>query len=177
MAAIARRAEASGCEVVVVVGQEHAAALPGWLENERNVRRVLEAAGVEPSVAAAQFEAKEAAELAELLAETEEEHPADELEKRAAVAAMLVSTNAGDPAMVLPPAEVLAPEDREKVAEWYPKYRELYATRLSQALDKAGPRPGGEEEAAAAAAAVGVGARGLHELAELCRGGGGGAVG
>jgi len=62
---------------------------------------------------------------------------AEELEKRAALAALLVSTRSFPPSLVLPAPEELIPSAKEIVSQAYPKYRNAFEGRLSMALEVA----------------------------------------
>jgi hypothetical protein len=108
-----------------------------------------------------------------------------ELEKRAALAAMLVSTQTFPPHAALPPAEELGEEARAIVARVYPKYRQAFGARMAEAQEKAregvgvgGEGGGGEDGAAAGGWDPSVAqhtpgqvtrVHGLANLAEFCR--------
>ena len=60
------------------------------------------------------------------------------IEKRAAVAAMLVSTRAFPPTCVLPQADDLPPSLAQFIGSVYPRYRNAFESRIGQAREAAG---------------------------------------
>jgi hypothetical protein len=68
------------------------------------------------------------------------------LEKRAAVAALLLSTNSFPPELVLPPADCLTKPDLAVVQECYPKYRAAFAQRIGQAFHSKSLRSGSHQQ-------------------------------
>ncbi len=160
-------------DVALVCGSEHV----------EPVARLLEDAGQRAELSAA--------DLSALLDESETSRGSppsshwgeDELEKRAALAALLVTTRQFPPEVVLPSSDELGPEDLARAQAVYPKYRAAFAQRLQLAAEAAAGRGAdgdGQVRGSAGGAGQGGGAGGeaqqqasspygLSQLPDLCQ--------
>ena len=147
--------QATNGDVVVIVGADHADALAGHLDEDGG-------GAVDAGV--------EAAVVTDLLADfANDENDADELEKRAAVAALLVCTQSFPPDAVLPPAEQLGDDARAAVGRVWSKYRGAFSDRLEHAMRRRPPPdPGSGSGRSEAPPQQPPRVGGLAQLAELC---------
>jgi len=156
MGHFARCAAEQGNDVAIVVGVEHLAGIVEHFEmvSDANLSGT-------PSSEIVEYHLKLLSDV------TSDSEPGDsawneEIEKRSAVAAFLSATLTFPAGVVLPPVEHLQPEVAEVVKKTFPKYKQVFGGRVTEAL-------GGVSQSIAALNAK-PRLPGLAELHNLCSG-------